>query len=166
MEKDKKQAPLGLCIICGEEYMTLPHKCDPTYSELVAKLEYIEEQVAKVYCHITNDQLSYYTYDAETVITCADDCMTKHVEEETKDIKLQLANALKQINKNGKKTLNIGMDVIFKLPRWKMIVIKWFWPDFLRFIESLFEYCMNTGEDTVNNYTKMMSIDWGRKQNE
>ena len=65
--------------------------------------------------------------------------------------------------KNGKEALDIGLGVILGLPRWKMIVIRWFWPDLLKFIKALFEYCMNAEEDVVRDYTKEMGVDWGIK---
>lgn len=39
------------------------------------------ENVPKVYCHITNGQLSYATYPAETVIAAADDVLNDAVSE-------------------------------------------------------------------------------------
>lgn len=65
--------------------------------------------------------------------------------------------------KSGKEALDIGLSVILQLPRWKMIVIRWFWPDILKFIKALFEYCMNAEENTVKDYTKKMGVDWGIK---
>lgn len=51
----------------------------------MADYSFIVEQVAKVYCHITNNQLSKANYEADVVITCSDDVITELVEERVKE---------------------------------------------------------------------------------
>ena len=65
--------------------------------------------------------------------------------------------------KTGKEALDVGLNVILRLPRWKMIVIRWLWPDILTFIKALFEYCMNANEEIIADCTKEMGVDWGIK---
>ena len=44
-------------------------------------IEHMVEEVPKVYCHITNGELSKCNYHASTVIAVSDDCVTKLIEE-------------------------------------------------------------------------------------
>ena len=40
----------------------------------------------------------------------------------------------------GKKVAEIGIDVFSKVKRWRIKLIKWFWPDLQRLSDALYEY--------------------------
>jgi len=51
----------------------------------LADYKFILDNVGKVYCHITDNTLSYANYKAEDVIAMADDCFNKTLQEELTD---------------------------------------------------------------------------------
>ncbi len=40
----------------------------------------------------------------------------------------------------GKEVAEIGIDVFSKVKRWKIRIIRWFWPDLQRLSDALYEY--------------------------
>lgn len=60
---------------------------------------------------------------SECVICDCDPCVCKH----------------RKITQ-GKEAVEIGIDVFSKVKRWRIKIIRWFWPDLQRLSDALYDY--------------------------